>query len=198
MITFGGEDEVLRAEERTSDLVVHAVPGPSEHVSESALFGLKDLPFAVDAPAIAGKGAVAADDPVAGDREGDGVGGTRGGDGAGGQGLAELTREGAVAESLAARDLLEGLPDAELKCGGADVERKALGGGVFGEVGEDKLNGSGEPGLGRVGWGGGGVFEEVGFGEAGPEVGAEAGVSVGEGDGADAGGGGGDQGAAEG
>ena len=92
-------------------------------------FGGEELLFALEAPAVAGEAAVGADGAMAGDGDGDGVGGAGGGDGAGGGGLAERAGEGGVAARLAARDLLQGAPDALLEGGGADVEGKAAASG---------------------------------------------------------------------
>ncbi len=95
---------------------------------------------------------------MAGDGEGERVGRAGGGDGARGGGLPELFGEGGVAEGLPRGDGLERLPDAVLEGGGADVEGEGGGAGVLGEVGEDEVDGVGEPGSLRVVSGAGRVF----------------------------------------
>ena len=128
---------------------------------------------------------------MAGDGDGDRVRADGCGDGAGGRGAAEFAGKVGVAAGFAARDLLQGLPDALLEGGGADVEREGRGEGMLAGLAGDEGDGVCEPA--GVALGG----DELGLVEALAQVGDELGVVAAEGDGADAGGGGGDEHAAE-
>src|SRR6266404_7240550 len=87
------------------------------------LLVLQQGAFALDAPAVAGEGAVTADDAVARDGERDGIGGAGAGDGADGAGGADSARHVGVGARFAARNAAQLFPYALLKRGGADVER---------------------------------------------------------------------------
>ena len=112
------------------------------------MFEFQKLAFAVGTPAVAGEFAVGANDAVAGDDDGEEVGAAGGADGADGLGRADGLGDLGVGAGFAAGDFEQGLPDALLEGGGADVEGEGLRSGVFGETGEDKLDGFGEGGVG--------------------------------------------------
>lgn len=112
----------------------------------SRLLQLEEFLFAVDAPAVSGEGAVAADDAVAGDNDGRRVGCA---------GTSNCTNRGRLADFLSklrvsagfsSRDGTEGLPDAHLKGGSAEIEGKVERGGMFGELGDDLIEHGGEIG----------------------------------------------------
>jgi hypothetical protein len=96
---------------------------------------------------------------MAGDNDTEEVGAAGGSDGADGLGRAHRLGYLGVGAGFAAGDFEQGLPDALLEGGGADVEGEGGGGGVFGEAGEDEADGFGECGI--VGCG-----AEDGLGEA--------------------------------
>ena len=81
---------------------------------------MEEFLFAVEAPAIAGQGAVCADDAVARDDDGSGIGGA----GAGEVGLAEGASDLRIGASGTAGNFLELLPDAALECGGLHIKRE--------------------------------------------------------------------------
>src|ERR1044072_3473549 len=81
----------------------------------------EQLPLALDAPAVAGEAAVAADDAVAGEGDRDRVAGAGAGDGAAGARGADSRRHLGVAAGLAPRDRLQEGPHTVPECRGADV-----------------------------------------------------------------------------
>ena len=100
-------------------------------------FQLEQLLFAFDSPAITGEFAVAGDDTMAGNDDGDGVGGACAGDGTDRGGLADVGGNPRVAAGFAARNAAESFPDAHLKGGGAEIEREIERGRMLGELGKD-------------------------------------------------------------
>ena len=95
--------------------------------------------LSLQAPAIAGEGAVGADDAVAGDEDGDGIGSARGGDGPDGARGADEGSQRRVGGGHAGREGLEGGPDAALKGGALGGEWEAGSGNGAGgvKVGDD-------------------------------------------------------------
>lgn len=97
--------------------------------------------FAVEAARVAVELALAVDDAVAGDDDGDGVGAVGGTDGAGRGGVADAPCEEAVGNGFAEGDVEEVLPDELVERGAAgregSLEHAAGAGEVLGEfVGE--------------------------------------------------------------
>ena len=88
------------------------------------MFLSQERPFAGDAPAVAGEGAVGADDAVAGDGDGDLVGGAGPGDGADGCGLADALGDFGIGGGLAEGDFGEGFPYFLLESGALNIERE--------------------------------------------------------------------------
>jgi hypothetical protein len=86
--------------------------------------------FALDTPAVATKTAIAADDAVAGDHDGEGVGRAGVGDGANGARAADFLGDGSVGAGFTCRDRLERVPDPMLERGRGDIEGDA-GDGLF-------------------------------------------------------------------
>ena len=87
--------------------------------------------FAVEAAAVAGEGAVFADDAVAGDDDGAEVGGVGHGDAAGvggAGGCGDALGEGGVGDGLAVGDALEFGPDEALELGAEGEERECEAG----------------------------------------------------------------------
>src|SRR6476646_486581 len=84
---------------------------------------VKQLALAIDAPAVAGQVAAGSDHTMARDQKSHPVGGAGSSDCTSGVGVAQFAGELAVAAGLAAGNLSEGLPHAELKHGATEVER---------------------------------------------------------------------------
>src|SRR5258708_14490988 len=80
--------------------------------------------LALYAPAVAAERAIAADDPVAGDDDGDRIGGAGTRHGSGGAGLPDPTREVSIARGGAGRDAAKRFPDLALEGSPAHIDRQ--------------------------------------------------------------------------
>lgn len=85
--------------------------------------------LAVDAAAVAGEGAVGADDAMAGDDDADRIRAIREADGADGFGAADALGELAVGDGRAAGDLAEGEPDFALEGSAKGGDGEGVDGG---------------------------------------------------------------------
>src|ERR1044072_2596415 len=104
----------------------------------------EQLPLALDAPAVAGEAAVAADDAVAGDGARDRVAGAGAGAGAAGARGADPRRHLGVAAGLAPGDRLQEGPHTLLECRGADVHWQVAVRAAFLDVAAEGLPPGGE------------------------------------------------------
>jgi len=141
-----------------------------------AAFEGEELFLDRQAAAVAGEFAVAADDAMAGDDDGDGIGSIGEADGARGFGIADAAGEFAVGDGLAVGNVAEQLPDFLLKGRALGSEREVEGFEFTAEVGAELADGFLE-------WSG--VFAPYGLGEGRAlsvweEDVAEAGVIGGE------------------
>ncbi len=96
----------------------------SGYNSNARIFLTEQGAFALDAPAVAGEGAVGTDDAMTGDEDGEFIGGAGPGDGADGLGQADALGNLGVAGGLAEGNFGECPPHALLEGGATDVERK--------------------------------------------------------------------------
>src|SRR5579884_1354942 len=128
--------------------------GPVEpHKSAGGCIGYffyrEEFLLAGDAPAVAGEIAVRANHAMTRNDDGNGIRGAGASDGAYGARTAEGAGNLAVRARRAARDALEFLPDAALKCGRLKVERKVLRGSFAVNAAQNFANPAFKTGMGR-------------------------------------------------
>jgi hypothetical protein len=127
------------------------------------LLHFQQLSFSFDAPAVSGQAAIGSDDAVAGDDYGGGIGSAGSGYGSGCGRLSDFFGELRVGPGFSARNGAEGLPDAHLKGGCAEIEGQVERGGMFRELRENLIEHGREFGIGLE-IGGGELLAELGGG----------------------------------